>query len=61
LSRSTGSVNPLTTNSHGVQDLHGLELRERIVDGKHLTVLAASQKNIQLKKGTQLVMKTVNE
>jgi hypothetical protein len=43
-SATTGSVNPLTTNSHGVQDLHGLELRERIVDGKHLTVLAASQK-----------------
>jgi hypothetical protein len=60
-SATTGSVNPLTTKSHGVQDLHGLELRERIVNGKHLTVLAASQKNIQLKKGTQLVMRAVSE
>jgi len=60
-SATSGSINPLTTKSHGVQDLRGVELRERIVDGKHLTVLAASQKNIQFKKGTQLVMKAVNQ
>jgi len=56
-SATQGTINPLTTKSHGVQDLAGLELRERIVDNRHFTVLAASRKDIQLKKGTQLVMR----
>jgi hypothetical protein len=56
-----GTVNPVTTSSHGVQDLPGLELRERITNEKHSTVLAASRSGIQLKKGTQLVMKVVTQ
>lgn len=60
-SATRGSVNPLTTTSHGVQDLPGLDLRERIDDGRHSTVLAATRKDVQLKKGTQLVMKVVSQ
>lgn len=60
-SATRGSVNPLTPSSHGVQDLQGLELSERIVDGKHFTVLSSWRRDIQLKKGTQLVMKVVSQ
>jgi hypothetical protein len=60
-SATQGSVNALTPSSHGVQDLPGLELSERIADNKHATVLSASRKDIQLKKGTQLVMKVVSQ
>jgi hypothetical protein len=60
-SATQGSVNALTPSSHGVQDLSGLELSERIADSKHATVLSASRKDIQLKKGTQLVMKVVSQ
>jgi hypothetical protein len=60
-SATQGSVNALTPSSHGVQDLPGLELSERIADSKHATVLSASRKDIQLKKGTQLVMKVVSQ
>jgi hypothetical protein len=59
-SATQGSVNSLTPSSHGVQDLPGLELSERVADDKHATVLSASRKNIQLKKGTQLLMKVVS-
>jgi len=44
------SVNPLTTRSSGVQDIAGLELRERITDNKHFTVIVVSRSDIQLKK-----------
>jgi hypothetical protein len=60
-SATQGSVNPLTPSSHGVQDLSGLELSERIADNKHATVLSALRKDVQLKKGTQLVMKVVSQ
>jgi hypothetical protein len=60
-SATQGSVNVLTPSSHGVQDLPGLDLSERIADNKHATVLSASRKDIQLKKGTQLVMKVVSQ
>jgi hypothetical protein len=60
-SATEGSVNPLSSSSHGVQDLPGLELSERTADNKHATVLSASRKDIQLKKGTQLVMKVVSQ
>jgi hypothetical protein len=51
----------LTTTSKGVFGIAGLQLGERLTDGKHYTVLAASGKQMQLKKGTQLVMKVVNQ
>jgi hypothetical protein len=60
-SATQGSVNALTPSSHGVQDLPGLDLSERIADDKHATVLSASRKEIQLKKGTQLLMKVVSQ
>jgi hypothetical protein len=53
--------NQLTTTSKGVFGIAGLQLGDRITDGKHYTVLAASGKEMQLKKGTQLVMKVVNQ
>jgi hypothetical protein len=51
----------LTSTSKGVFGIAALQLGDRITDGKHYTVLAASEKEIQLKKGTQLVMKVVNQ
>lgn len=59
-SATSGSVNPLSEKSHGVQDLRGLDLRERIENNEHLTVLAATRKNIELRKGTQLLMRVAN-
>lgn len=53
--------NQLTTTSKGVFEIAGLQLGERLTDGKHYTVLAGSGKEMQLKKGTQLVMKVVNQ
>lgn len=52
-----GNVNRLTLISTGVIDMQGLQLGERIAQGKHYTVLATSMKDITLKKATQLVMK----
>lgn len=60
-SATQGSVNSLTATSRGVQDMRGLDLSERIADGQHSTVLSTSQKDLQLKKGTQLVMKVVSQ
>ena len=60
-SAPTSGVNSLTLSSHGVHDLPGLDLRERITDNQHSTVVAASRKDIQLKKGTQLVFKVVSQ
>ena len=51
----------LTSTSKGAFGIAALQLGDRITDGKHYTVLAASEKEIQLKKGTQLVMKVVNQ
>jgi hypothetical protein len=58
-SASQGSINQLTLLSTGVIDVQGLQIGDRISEGKHYTVLAASLKDITLKKGTQLVMKVV--
>lgn len=54
-----GNINQLSLTSTGVIDLQGLQVGERISDGKHYSVLAASRNDITLKKGTQLVMKAV--
>jgi hypothetical protein len=56
-----GNINALTTKSTGVYDVQGLQVGERISEGKHYTVLAATLKDVQLKKGTQLVMKAVGQ
>ena len=58
---AVSAPNQLTATSKGVFGITGLQLGDRITDGKHYTVLAASGKDIQLKKGTQLVMKVVNQ
>jgi hypothetical protein len=57
-SASQGNINRLTLTSTGVTDVNGLQLGEKISNG-HYTVLAASLKDMTLKKGTQLVMKVV--
>lgn len=56
-----GNVSPLDGTSKGVYGMQGLQVGDRITSGKHYTVLAASQKDIQLKKNTQLVMKVVGQ
>lgn len=56
-----GSINQMTTASTGVLDIPGLELSERVINGKHYTVLATPRNELMLKKGTQLVMKTAVE
>jgi hypothetical protein len=58
---AVSAPNQLTGTSKGVFGITGLQLGDRITDGKHYTVLAASGRDIQLKKGTQLVMKVVNQ
>jgi hypothetical protein len=58
-SASQGNINRLTLTSTGVTDVNGLQLGDRISNGRHYTVLAASLKDMTLKKGTQLVMKVV--
>jgi len=60
-SATQGNINALTTKSTGVYDVQGLQVGERISEGKHYTVLAASLRDVQLKKGTQLVMKAVGQ
>ena len=57
---AVSAPNQLTGTSKGVFGITGLQLGDRLTDGKHYTVLAASGKDIQLRKGTQLVMKVVN-
>lgn len=56
-----GNVSPLDGTSKGVYGMQGSQVGDRITSGKHYTVLAASQKDIQLKKNTQLVMKVVGQ
>jgi len=58
---AVSAPNQLTGTSKGVFGITGLQLGDRITDGKHYTVLAALGKDIQLKKGTQLVMRVVNQ
>jgi hypothetical protein len=58
-STSQSTINPLTLKSTGVIDIQGLQIGDKIADGKHYTVLAVSLKDVTLKKGTQLVMKVV--
>ena len=60
-SATQGNINALTTKSTGVYDVAGLRLGDRTSDGKHYTILAASRRDVQLKKGTQLVMKVVGQ
>jgi len=60
-SAAQGNINALTTKSTGVYDVAGLQLGDRTSEGKHYTILAASRRDVQLKKGTQLVMKVVGQ
>jgi hypothetical protein len=60
-SATQGNVNAVTTKSTGVYDVQGLQVGERISEGKHYTELAATLKDVQLKQGTQLVMKAVGQ
>jgi hypothetical protein len=57
----SGDVNPLTTESKGIYDLSGLRLGEQITQTGRVTVLAFSHGDIRLKKGTQLVMRVVEQ
>lgn len=60
-SSSHGNINHLTLTSSGAIDIRYLQLGEKISGSQHYTVLAASVKDINLKKGTQLVMKVVSQ
>lgn len=57
----SGDVNPLTVQSKGIYDLSGLTLGEQITQTGHVTVLVFSHGDIRLKKGTQLVMRVVEQ
>ena len=60
-SATQGNINALTTSSNGVIDIAGLAVGEKISGDVHYTVLASRNKDLQLKKGTQLVMKVVGQ
>lgn len=60
-SSNRGDIGKLSNTSSGVIDIAGLQLGDRVSDGKHYTLLATSLKDLTLKKGTQLVMKTGGE
>jgi hypothetical protein len=56
-----GSVNRLTTESKGVYEFAGVSLGDRVTATGHVTILAFSTTNVLMKKGTQLVMRVVNQ
>jgi hypothetical protein len=60
-SATRGSVAGLSLSSTGVIDMLGLDLAEKISEGKHYTVLISSRKDMTLKKESQLVMKIVGQ
>jgi len=56
-----GNVNQLTTESKGVYEFAGVRLGDRATATGHVTILAFSNANVLMKKGTQLVMRVVNQ
>lgn len=56
-----GSVNRLTPESKGVYEFAGVRLGDRVTATGHVTILAFSSAEVLMKKGTQLVMKVVNQ
>jgi hypothetical protein len=57
-----GGIEPLTTSSIGVSGLPGLQLRIlKTTGGKRVSILAWSEREIRLKKETQLVLVVVGE
>ena len=57
----SGDVNPLTTGSTGIYDLSGVRLGDQVTASGHVTILAFSRADIRLKKGSQLVMRVVEQ
>jgi hypothetical protein len=60
-STTRGSVNGLTKESTGVYEFAGVRLGDRVTTAGHVTILAFSNADALLKKGTQLVMRVVNQ
>jgi hypothetical protein len=56
-----GSVNQLTPESNGIYDMQGVRLGDHMTNGTHYSVLASSMPDFQLKKGTQLVLRVLNQ
>ena len=56
-----GSVNKLTTESKGVYEFAGVRLGDRVTPTGHITILAFANANVLIKRGTQLVMRVVNQ
>jgi hypothetical protein len=55
-----GNVNKLSVESKGIYDLSGIRLGDQVTGTGHITILA-SNGDFRLKKGTQLVMRVVNQ
>lgn len=60
-STTRGSVNGLTKESEGVYEFVGVRLGDRVTATGHVTILAFSNADVLMKKGTQLVMRVVNQ
>ena len=60
-STTRGGVNRLTTESKGVYEFAGVRLGDRVTATGHVTILAFSNADVLMKKGTQLVMRVVNQ
>lgn len=60
-STTRGSVNGLTKESTGVYEFAGVRLGDRVTATGHVTILAFSNADVLMKKGTQLVMRVVNQ
>ena len=56
-----GGVNRLTTESKGVYEFAGVRLGDRVTPIGRVTILAFSNANVVMKKGTQLVMRVVDK
>lgn len=56
-----GSISGLSTDSKGVYEFAGVRLGDRMTATGHVTILAFSNANVVMKKGTQLVMRVVNQ
>ena len=60
-STTRGGISSLTTESKGVYEFAGVRLGDRVTATGHVTILAFSNADVVLKKGTQLVMLVVNQ
>ena len=60
-STTRGSVNRLTTESKGVYEFVGVRLGERVTTTGHVTILSFANANVLMKKGTQLLLRVVNQ